>query len=880
MGSMERGALWFREACAAWVDLARRNAWIVIAISIGVAAALYGYTVNHLRINTDTTGMLSEELPFRKNYLEYKRAFPNLSDTLVVVVDGANADLAEDAARRLADRLATRSDVIDGVFYAAGDPFFRRNGLLYLSGERLAALVESLAAAQPLIGTLAQDPSLRGLFEVLGLALDEIAKGIEGADRLQPALAAIADVLDDRAPGVSWSTLMGANRGGDAKRQIIVTRPRLDFTKLKPAAEAMRAVRATAVDLGLTPENGVTVRLTGGAALDAEELESVEHGASTASIASIVLVIVLLAIGLKSWRLAFAVTVTLVLGLLWTAGFAAVAVGELNLISVAFAVLFIGLAVDLGIYYSLRYGEAVERGLAHVAALRDAASGCGGALTLSALASTIAFFSFLPTPYHGVAELGLIAGVGMLIALFMNLTLLPALHQILPYPAPRVPHRPPEPDEIDNWVFRHRIPIAVIGVIVGLAGLPFLGQIKFSHDPLELKDPSRESVQTLRDLVADPQVARYTISILQPDLATADALARRLEALPTVERAVTASRLVPGDQNEKLALVEDLAIFLGPVLGDTTAAAPPDQAARRASLVQFRDRIGNTLASAHGGDLAPTLERLRAGLDRLLAGNAVLAPLETRLVGTLPQRIEGLRLALEAGQVRFDDLPSELRKRMLADDGRARIEVYPKEQIKGNEAALRRFVADVTAVAPNATDAPVIFLAAGEAVLGAFLDASLIALVCISLLLFLLLRNAWDVFLVLLPVVLAAIVTIAIVVLFDKPFNFANIIVLPLLIGIGVESGIQLVFRARHHGPEALLGTSTPRGVMFSALTTIGSFGTLAISPHQGTASLGELLTISITVKLVCALIVLPAMLSLTMRSNGRRPPPSPEVRP
>jgi hopanoid biosynthesis associated RND transporter like protein HpnN len=854
------------------VDGARRNAWIVVALAAAISAALLTFTVLTLGINTDTSDMLSRDLPFRQNYEKYKAAFPYFSNTLVIVVDGENADLAEDAAIALEARLRENPQQFKNVFFPAGHPFFRTNGLLYLDTDELSALADRLAEAQPMLASLARDPSIRGLFGVLGLAVDEIRGGESAPGGLGDSFARISAVLEARADGglrtLAWREMMAGEEmdPGDL-RQIIVVQPTVDRGSLGHASKAMRTVRQYAQELGLDPAHGVRVRLTGSAALKTEELKSVSTGAGLAGLIALVLVSMLLAIGLRSWRLVVSVLVTLVVGLIGTAGFAAVAVGSLNLISVAFAVLFIGLGVDFGIHFSLRYKEEFSHDADHAAALRAAAAGVGGALALSAAAAAIAFFSFLPTAYKGVSELGLISGVGMFIALFANLTVLPAMLTVLPFrPSGRFRHRPLFSISVERSLRRHGRGIAVGALILGVAAAALLPRARFDYNPLNLQDTSTESVRTVRDLMQNSRASPYTISILTDDLDEAVALAEKISELDFVDRTMTLRDFVPRDQDEKLEIIDDMALFLTPIVEERSTDPAPEPHERRAIIDDFRGRLARLIDSGRAGALEPPARRLAAAIDRFLAvawdDPAALAALETALTGTLPARLETLRQSLGAGPVEIEDLPEEIRRRQTAIDGRARIEVHPVEDLIEN-AALRRFVHDVRTLAPDATDNPVILLEAGDAVVGAFKKATGIALVAIIVLLSVLLRRAWHVVLVLAPLVLAASFTVAATVLLGLSFNFANIIVMPLLLGLGVASGIHIVTRARREQSATLLRTSTPRAIMFSALTTIGSFGSLSISSHRGTASMGELLTLALAFTLVCSLVVLPALMQV-----------------
>jgi hypothetical protein len=252
--------------------------------------------------------------------------------------------------------------------------------------------------------------------------------------------------------------------------------------------------------------------------------------------------------------------------------------------------------------------------------------------------------------------------------------------------------------------------------------------------------------------------------------------------------------------------------------------------------------------------------------------------LERIWLGALPGRLDALGAALEADTVTLDDLPEGLRARHLSADGRARVEIVPQDDLR-DAAARRRFVDAIRTVAPEAAGAPVTITEAGRAVVRAFGEAAAYALVLIVVLLLVRLRSLWDSMMVLAPLMLAALLTVGATVALGVPFNFANVVVLPLLFGLGVASGIHMVVRARHAGAAGLMATSTPRAVLFSALTTIGSFCALALSSHRGTSSMGVLLTIAITLTMACTLVVLPALLTrpsrpaAILRTPGLRTP-------
>ncbi len=860
-----------------WVDRVCARAPLVLLLTMLTTLACGYYVTRNIGINTDTSRMLDPNLPYQVANREIDRAFPAANENLVVVVDGDNPDRVEDATRALAAALERETDTFEWVSYPQGDQFLKKNGLLYLSIEELSTLSDRLAQAQPLIGTLWRDPSLRGFADILGLALEEAAKGKDGAAfEIAPVLTRIAEIAraqaDGRGKRLAWSTLIaGENSDLVRIKHYILARAKLDDASLSPAGSAMAEVRRLARLLDITQDAGLRVRMTGSAALDDEELRSVREGMGLVGALSLGLVVVLLAIGLKSLRLVGATVFTLVVGLTWTAAFATVAVGQLNLISVAFAVLFIGLSVDFGIHYALRYREA-HRTETNGEALCTAAGGVGPAMTLAAVCAVIGFFSFLPTDYRGLAELGLIAGVGMFVALFANLTVLPAVLSYIPASGKGM-----RTDQGTAWhagfmltARRHAKPIALGALVLGVTGAFLMPRARFDFDPIHLKDPDSESVRTLLDIGADSRTGPYSIKVLAGDLAQAREIAARLKLLETVDSVETVESLVPASQEEKLVIISDTALYMLSSFADQPLR-PPSEREIDAAAEGLLDKLRETAPAIADEETRTAAFGLEAALRRLQPRHGVWPELQARLLGTLKPRLDQLRQSLGASAVTIDDLPDRLRARYLAADGRALVQVYPSQDIS-RQPALQRFVKEVRARAPNAAGAPVVILEAANTVIRSVVTAGLIAVISIMVLLVWLFRRLEDVFLVFAPLALAAVLTVSATVLLGVAFNFANVIVLPLLFGLGVASGIHLVMRERGESkPAAMLETSTPRAVVFSALTTIGSFASLAISNHVGTASMGILLTVAITLTMACTLIVLPVLVAVTRNRSPEK---------
>jgi hopanoid biosynthesis associated RND transporter like protein HpnN len=843
-----------------WVAGAHTRAGWVLALTLIATIGILVFVSENLGINTDTADMIDEALPFRQAVKDYDRAFPHAGDTLLVVIDGATPDLAEDAASALADRFAQYPTMFKSVYQPGGDAFFSRNGLLYLDIDELNDLADNLAKVQPLIASLADDPSLRGLLGLLQTAVTESEAGETASFDLAAAFdrlsAAIEAAMEGKPYYLSWREVMtGESPSADDHRAFLLVQPNLDYTSLQPQKQALGTVRAMVAELGLTPDRGVQVRLTGSVALNYDQLDSARHGAEIAGPVSFILVGLVLLIGLRSVRLVVAALVTLLVGLVWAAGFAALAIGSLNLISIAFAVLFISLGADFSIHMCLRYRELVADDTDRSKAVAAAGRQVGGALFLCAVTTAAGFYVFIPTDYVGVSELGLIAGTSMFISLAANFTVLPAMLRLVSFGPGVTPARETAgTTEIEaDFPLRYRRVIRVVAALVMLASIPLVLDARFDFSPLNLHDPTAESVTTLQDLLSQSEHPPWTLNVLAKDRDEAAALAARLGEVDGVRQTITLTDYLPTDQDVKLELIEEMAFFMGPAPGQTTP--PPDDRQRLAAI--------QSLSQALGQSTDVSAQRLKVNLDRLSEQPDRFPVVERSMLDGFAERLRRLYMALEPFEpITLDDLPRSLVEREVAVDGRVRIRVFARDDLTDND-ALRRFVENLRVEAPTAVGNPIEILESGDAVVGAFQQALLSAVIVIVVLLFVLMRRFADVAYVMAPLLLAALLTIAASVIFVIPFNFANVIVLPLLLGIGVDSAIHLVYRYRKDPGQRrhMLRSSTARGVVLSALTTICGFGSLALSTHRGTATMGELLTIGVSLTLVCTLLVLPALL-------------------
>lgn len=880
----------------AWVRAVQRRARLVVVATAVLSVLLLGYAATHLLLTTRHTALLSDGLPFWDAYLEFAEVFPILDEALLVVVDAETPMRARDATAALADRLARQSDLFTSVYVPGGGDFFERHALLYMDVAELEDLSDHLASVQPILAEIARDRSLRNLAVVLR---EGIARAQEDPD-LPVDMSVVFDslslaaraVLEGRPRPISWAELLLERAlPGESSRRLIILHPVYDYGTLLPGRTAIRAVRAAAAELGLDTEPGLRVRVTGNVALNTEEMTLVARQIALGALGTFGLVGCILFAALRSRRLVGAVLASLLVGLIWTAAFAAATVGQLNVVSVAFAILFIGLGVDFGIHVGMRYDELARGGGDDREALARACQSVGGSLVLCAFTTAIGFYVFVPTQFRAVGELGLISGTGMLISLFCTLTVLPALLALSQRSGGREWQRAP-------WLERTLIGIAVrqprrvqaVAAVLAILSLFALPYARFDHNVVAMRDPSTESVRTFNDLLSESNTSPWTIDVLAPDLESAVATAERLRELDVVERAITLADYVPEDQDEKLEILADIAMFVPAPPDDTTPESAPiaDQvAALRALQHSLRSSwlgSGDARRAESARRAADHLERFLTRLEMIDRKQEQLDSFEKSLTGALVDQMRRLWRALEPGPVSLADLPRDLVVRMLAPDGRARIQVLPSEDL-GEMDACARFVDGVQVEAPQATGSAVSLLEWSRTVSRSFRQALASAVVAIALLLWVLWRRLGDMILVLVPLLLAAGLTVAAAVVLGIRFNFTNVVVLPLLLGIGVDSGIHLVHRHRSAmgngsvaaSPEVgLMGTSTARAVFFSALTTMGSFGSLALTTHPGLASLGRLLLIGVTFTLLCNLVLLPALIAGRRPSAEREPAEAP----
>ncbi len=836
-----------------------------LTLLVGLVLAIAGgyYTANHFAINTDINTLISERMDWRQRDVQFDKAFDRDS-TILAVVDAPTPELTSSAAAALEAKLRDdKKNFISMQPLGSGD-FFEKNGLLFLPTEEVGQITGQFEQAAPLIEIMAGDPSIRGLTGALETGLAGVKRGEVKLDNTARPFNLIAQTVEDinnkGTATFSWRELTSEKGLTDSdKRAFIEFKPVIDYAALEPGKEATDAIRKAATDLDFAGKYHARVRLTGPIPIANEEYATVQDGAITNGIGTVLVVLVILWMALHSAKIIFAVFVNLFIGLSITTAVGLLLVGSLNLLSIAFAVLFVGLGVDFGIQFSVRYRSERFKNDNLVEALVEGARRAAVPLSLAAMSVSAGFLCFIPTDYKGISELGEIAGAGMLIAFLSSITVLPALLKLINPPGESEPVGYAFLAPVDRFLEDHRYWVVGSTIAVALAGLPLLYFLHFDFNPMNLRNPKAESIATFLDLRKDPNTGANAIDVMTRSDEDARKIEEKLSKLPEVLRVQSLTSFVPEDQPAKLKLIGQGARVLGPALSPDSIDDPPTDQENVDSLKSSVNAL-RTNAGQDKGPGAVASRRLADALEKLAnSDEATRNKAQAIFVDPLKVVLNQLKNFLQAQTVTLNNLPPDIVNSWKTKDGLMRVEALPKGDPNDND-NLRRFASAVLVAEPTAIGGPVSILKSGDTVVSAFIHAGIYALLVISIILWITLRRITDVLMTLIPLLVAGAVTMEICVLIKLPLNFANIVALPLLLGIGVAFKIYYIVAWRS-GRTNLLQSSLTRAIFFSALTTATAFGSLWLSSHPGTSSMGKLLALSLVTTLCAVLLFQPALM-------------------
>jgi hopanoid biosynthesis associated RND transporter like protein HpnN len=872
----------------AWTRLCLWRPWAVVLVAIAAAVASGLWTADRLGYKVSRTDLLDPESDYNKLWIDYIREFGE-DDDAVIVVEGPSRGDVIPVLDELSRAVAREGALFRSVLHEVDLSRVRSKGLHYLSPEDLAAIDQFVERTQPVLdGGWMQ---LRVGTMVAGLAAQMVA-GAQPQSLGESPLATIERysesllaALETPPPATGrpgdyvspWPTMpesVGTLRDLSSEN-LLAKDGRLGFVLLRLVKQEGGFAGASAATDELRRIIGrvaarhpaTTIGLTGLPVMEDDEMRSSQQSmiwASGLSLAAVVLVVIA---GFGGVRHALLANGVLVIGMAWAFGWATASVGHLNILSVTFAVTMIGVGIDYGTYYVGRYLEARRRGLDCEGALLETSGTVGPGILTGAITTSVAFFAAALTSFVGVAELGMIAGGGILLCCAAELLVLPAALAIVDRSF--FGRRIPEPVPVHAWLeplMRHPRFVALAAVACSLALAGGLHELEYDHNLLNLQPDGLESVEVEKKLLAEcDQSVWYALSIADSREQLLERK-RQLEALPSVERIDEIASLLPGDEDLKRPAIERIGRRLA-----TLPERPPE------IPVDRLDALGETLAWAQaeaskrpgGLRTAWHLERVRESLRTKGPEEcySALAAFQQRAAGDLLSRLHGLSAVANPEAPALDDLPPSLVERFVGSSGRHLLKIYGRGDIWNFE-SLERFVREVRSVDPRATGNPLQAYEASLEMKRSYEQAGLSALAVILVVLWLDFRNLKHAFLAVLPLAVGMAQMLGLMGMVGIDLNPANLIGIPLIMGIAVDYGVHVVHDYLERPGPYRMSASTANSVLVDALTTILGFGALMVASHRGLESLGRVLTLGVTTCTITSLVFLPAVLTW-MRPAG-----------
>ena len=861
--------------------VSRKAKACLLAYLILLGLSIYS-TVNFLGVNTDSSKMLSPALGFQQKTHAFNENFPSIKNSLVVLVRSHVSDAANEAASKIAAAIKDDPNLTN-VFSPATSDFFLQNGLLYKDEETLEAELDQLNKSASLLASLRETPTFDNFFHSLFTA-EELAEQADfDREFLDDFYRDVTKTIEARENGevlpLSWAKASGTDTGStdgegsesnaddEIVQRLLYAAPVFDFKAIQPAKAAITALQTVIDELDPDLKALTTIGITGDPALRFEELKSVSNGIALSLGLSFLMVAVLLWVAFRSTRGVALTFVALISALILTTGFAAIFFGDLNLVSVAFIVLLVGLGLDFTIH-ALAHLED-ENQETTFKTLTAMGGGIGGALLLSALTTALAFLSFAPTDFVGMAQLGVLGAVGVLVAFTVSVTLVPALITVFPwFEHFAIKSKDAEQASAPKSGFVHIIQVgrpvlATLLVLLSLGSLFVISEVRFDADPVALRDPNSSSMKTLGLLHERIETAPYRLSLMRSSLEEADKTAQAVKALDTVHSARTLSNLVPQNQDEKFEIL-DLSFATLDVIATGEGLENATLPEGKTPLVALSER----LAKQADRPAAIAFSSVLAKLNQQSADRQ--SQVEGDIFRFFPALIKAIEAQLLVDFVTLENVPDFFKQRFVGKDQQWRVDLVPKGDVRDNK-VLEEFVKSIEEFDETAAGAPLQIANAGQTVSKAMALAVGLAAISILVVSFIVLRKITTVIAIIVPLVMAGLLTGAASVVFGIPFNYANVIVLPLLIGLGVDSGIHIATRReRSEDSEALYQSSTPWAVLFSGLTTIAAFATLSVSDHRGTASMGQMLAIAISCTLLSTIVITPLIIDMIKKKTRK----------
>ena len=872
----------------------------VLFISILFAFASIWVVQDRLKFKTGRDDLVSQNLSYNKLYKDYRNAFDDY-DGMIAVVEGPSPKIMAEFVEAFATRLTENPSLFSKFFYKVDTSYFKAKGLLYLENHELDDLVSKVLMRQDFLEDFNDNPGLNNFLAMVdrqissgmvdsmlsGLVEDENIKEKKNDQSDLSLLSAVleqtATHLKSEAPYNSPWYFISKKEDGSLKEKgylvsndnsmlFVLINPKEtegDFTGAKQSIEAIRSMIYE-----LAPKfNGILVGLTGAEVVAADEMAATLRDVAFASQITLFGVALLFVIVFRSVVRPLLAVFCLVLALFWTLGYTTLTVGSLNILSVVFTTILIGLGIDFGIHLLERYREEMLKEHEPKLALRKTVIGTGKGNLAGAITTAIAFGALAAADFRGIAELGIISGGGIVLCFIaMTITLPACLTLVEKWRPSRERYFTAEKKESQFSVAfysRYKLIVLVCSIMIVIASWP-LKDFEFDYNILNLQAKGTEAVEyELKMMKKGNRSTWYAVSLVST-LEEARKRSEEFKKLSTVEKVESVASLFPDDQEIKLEKIKQLEPFVSKIEIESENESISIRNIKRTLkriLFKLQDRDNFNEDESTVKEIARSRIWAKAALTNLdetgiETSKRRLQSFSDTLLEDYRNKMNSLRRSVTSGPVVLDEFPEDFKRRYIGNDGRFLLTIYPSIDM-WKRVEMESFLKELRSIDPLITGNGVHLYQSGQKMKEGYIQGGQNALCAIFVYLLFSFRRFWTAILVLIPTITGSFWTVGMMAILDIHFNLANLVILPLILGIGVVDGVHLVHRFREEADKTvcLLSKSVGKAVILTTLTTMIGFGSLMVADHRGIHSLGLLLTIGVANCLLASITLLPALL-------------------
>jgi uncharacterized protein len=877
-----------------------KHRWLIVWPQLILFVFCIFYTVKYLKFDTSRSNLVGANATYHQNFLRFKKEFPT-QDDLVVVVESDQPAKNRQFVERLGARLEAETNVFHNVFFRGDLKMLGRKALLFVPESDLKELRKKLSDYRPFIQRFTQSTNLVSLFSMIN-AQFRTAKAEQNADnqsmvKALPALERIIREATDSLqrsgtpPSPGLNALFSA--GNEAEQQIYITFAKGTIYLVSAQAPreqlnhdaVIRLRQLVAETMAEVP--GLNVGITGEPVLELDEMRQSEKDTTLASIVSLVICALIFIYGYQETGRPIKATLCLVVGLGYTLAFATLAVGHLNILTITFVPILIGLAIDYGVHLISRYEEELRHGKSEEAAMTKAMVYTGQGIFSGAFTTAGAFLAMMFTDFKGIQEMGVVCGGGLLVCLIPMMTILPVL--LLKGRQNVIDHEHASLAEkrarIENlWLQR---PLLVTVITLGLCALaiPQFRKVYFDYDLLHMQSQGLPAVQFEQKLIRNADKSVLFGAVIATNLQEAVLLEARLTNLTSVAYVESMAKFLSQDQTRKLALVDEVKADLTGLNFAEPDRKPVNIAELSATLYSLYGYLGAAMDSVQKEDpdlarqllsLHDSIHEFRRAMwnqpppDGARVNAERLGAFQQALFDDIHQTFQALQKQDSSAPLRPEDLPQSLHDRFVGITGKHLLMVYPRKDVwqRDNQ---KEFIEQIQTVYSDVTGTPVQLFHYTELLKLSYETAARYSLLAIILLVLFHFRSPLCVALALVPVGVGFLWLGGLLGWLGIPLNPANIMTLPLVIGIGVTNGIHILNRFAEEQTPSILARSTGKAVLVSGLTAIAGFGSLILGKHQGIQSLGYVMSMGLATCMIAGLTFLPALLNVLLRRGQNK---------